>query len=83
MGLSQLSHAPHLLAHANHHASMARTANNAGEHCAWSIISSKTSLQNNLSVKHSTGNACIVTDGIPLLARCQVPLRSSAISALP
>jgi hypothetical protein len=35
----------YLLAHANHHTSVAGTANNAREHGAWGIISGKTGLQ--------------------------------------
>jgi hypothetical protein len=35
----------YLLAHANHHTSVAGTANNAGEHGAWGIISGKSGLQ--------------------------------------
>jgi hypothetical protein len=35
----------YLLAHANHHTSVAGTANDAGEHRAWGIISSESGLQ--------------------------------------
>jgi hypothetical protein len=40
-----LNNEVYLLAHANHHTSVAGTANNAGEHRAWGIISGESGLQ--------------------------------------
>uniref|UniRef100_A0A2P2MF65 Actin n=1 Tax=Rhizophora mucronata TaxID=61149 RepID=A0A2P2MF65_RHIMU len=45
LGLSLISNICIFLAHSNHHTSMTRSTNNAGENSSWSIISSKSSLR--------------------------------------
>merc|ERR1719508_413931 len=61
LGLGLVSNIGILLSHTNHHTLVARTPHNGGEDCAWSIISSKSSLAHARAIVNNKSSNFVVT----------------------
>merc|ERR1712212_861422 len=59
--LSLISNIGILLSHTDHHTLVARTANNGGEHCSGSVISSKSSLAHAGAIVNNKSSNVFVT----------------------